>query len=751
MGLWRKIVTTSPGGRFRLVISIPGQNARQSTTADVTTVRGATTQLTSYTSSDPFGDSTASFTFPSITIFDDLDAADLRHWLHDFANVDVYWLPAISASTPTAGTYTPIINPLTNKPDILTPNVYYTGPGPTHTVVPNQVKVWEGYLASMEFSQDDNGSSLVIQCQGALFQHDRYTQKPFYPARPFTLESLIADALNPAKKPHLRTQPLKVQWPVGWSKVAPNYSSHSNALFTPNIKPGTKWSGYQTRSTGAWDRVLTGFVQDNLAVMLTQDDSGVRPGNQWTVGLERQSTANPMGRTPVLYVRDRYKTADFSVWCGTPGISINMTRDTTQVGNIIYGDGTDFDGQVWRNAVIASDGSRTDYLPLAADRTVYPYTGNPSFNRAVFASEEYVKYGAGFGQDQATSSAQQTLRRDQDPGWSGTVTLKTDPTALLPRWLIRAGMTVQLLGFAGTGETGMPFHISQVEASPQSGTVTLTVDTRFRDLLTLEQSLARTRDPLTPTKMLQVNKNSLLIPDVLAPWDYTAGSGFIPKASTGFFRYKPSDEPYPWVSWREKHAPSHYGSWYVRCNANAPDRYHRWSGPIPILSAERGTIQRSEFIACDFYGRPLQVPFHVSIYDRKVPTTAMPRDIHGPSPYINGAFADLDPRTGLPWTASGGSNPLQAPAGLLVGWGNYQQRAGFSPGRESDGTKPTGLLFDDSTWTFDNTGNGKFILHPKPGQRQTASAITLYAQFYCEYSQPVYFMGRLYIQNLGSS
>lgn len=1080
MNTWKDVKTTGLGGRFQLVITKLTPGGRS---VDVTTVRRAETQLSSYSSSDPFGDSTAVFQFPSITPFDDLDAADLGQWLGHYSNVDLYWVPAVSAALPGYSGEPLVINALTNQPDVITPTSLRNFSGVR--TGDNRIKVWEGFLASIGFNSDTGSAQLEIECQGALFQLDRYLQKPFYPPQPWPLELLIADTFDRRRKPNLRTQPLVTTFPAGWKNVVPAYTG--NAVYIPVAKPGSKWTGYSSRQTGGWDHALTGFVQDQLTVMLTDKRSGVAEGNQWTVQHLRQGSASPLGRQPVLEIRDRFRAPDFAMWVGTPGLDIGgLQADSTQSENVVYGEGTDIDGTVWRNAVISNDGSRTDYLPLAASRQVYPPLNNPAFVRGGFVSEAYAladgtpvltptgwraieslqpgetvadpdggtarvlgtfpqgekqlyevrlsdgttieatedhlwryelwlsrdrrkqhvgttaelsarleskynvhlpelgrvdlgdgqvlaidpyrlglllgdgglsgrtglrittcdpeiadefvtthivgpdyyireprlfgqierlglhgkrshekwvpreflwasyrdrlallqglmdtdgtidtharagfcstseqlardveflvrslggrcgvqesdqnvrpvpfpqghtsigrpiwrvtnirfadqsvvpfrlarkvsrmrtkrrvngycvesitpsrralatciavdspsqcyvttgftithntKFGTGLSQVQGVSAAEQQLARDQQPGWSGSIIIRTDPSLILPKWLIRAGMTILLRGFAGTGESGMPFHISAVSVSPMDGSVNLTVDTRYRDLLTVEEALERTRDPLTPVKMLQVNRTSVLIDDIQAPWDYSAGSGYIPKASIDFHRWKPAAEAYPYVDWREKHPPLHYPSWYVKVNAGAPTRAGRWSGPVPILTSEKDTIIRTEFALCDLYGRPLKVPFHVSLYYVNVTVAAMPRDGLGPSPYINGAFESLNPATGQAWPAGSFLAPDQS---MIIGWGNRSagvfNRAGFWPSRETDGASPSGLFVDDASWSYDNTNNPNYNRLAKPGQRQTASAITIYAMFYCEYTSSVYIQGRLFRQNPGVS
>lgn len=742
MSKWSFSTVENLGGRFQIVITKVGRPS-----VDVTYFRNAPTKINSYSNGDPFGDAACVLSFPQITGFDDLDSQDVGAWLGDFASVDIWWVPAQTDRDGVEDLVHNWISPLTNQLDVVSP-IRTAHTNRVGDVVYNdlRIKVWEGFITSMDLTASETDNNLQVQCQGALYQLDRYLQKPFYPPRPVTLESLLQGVFDKHSKPHLRTAPLVIQFPVGWTKLVPPYTGSTS--YTPNAKPGTKWTGYTSRNTGGWDRSLTGFSQDLLAVMLTQNDSGVTPGNQWTIAHQRQAPSMAAGRQPVLLVRDRKRLPDFTIWLGAPGVNVTLSRDTTQVANIIYGDGTGTDGTVWRNAVISNDGSRTDYNPLAASPEIYPYTNNKNFSATAFASEAYYKYGSGFNQDQAIESAGKSLQRDRSPGWSGTLVLKTDPSLALPRFLIRAGMTVKIMGIVGTGDRGMNFHIASVEVSGEDLSVSMKIDTRYRDLLNLEEALARTRDPLTPSKMLQLNRASVMIEDVMAPWDYTAGSGFVPKASTAFHAYKPVAQSFPNADWMRKHPPFMYPHWYIRVNANAPSRKQRWTGGVPILTSEKGTIRRTEFVCVDKYGNIVRNPFHVSLYYTKVDWSFMPFDSSGPSPYITGAFENINPITGQEW---GPDAPhLRPQQSMIIGWGNYAQRAGFSPGRESDGASPTGILVDESTWTFDNTNNPNFNRGARPGQKQSASAITIYAMLYADYTEPLYFMGRLYRQEPGT-
>ncbi len=741
---WQFTEGLHPGGQFRLIMR---KLTRGGAPVPVTQVRGAMTQLQSFGSADPFGDASAVFVFPAITHLDDLKAPDLSRWLDHYADVDLWWIPSIVPGSDYGDWLErdPRINPLTGAADIIAPGEIWVGGQRTKRW--NKIKVWEGFVASIEFG--DETGQLTLQCQGSNFQLDRYLQKPFYPARPWPLEKLIADAFSHKTKPHLRTKPLRIDFPTSWTKKAPKYSGANANVYAPVVKPGTNWTGLTSRQTGSWERALTGFVQNQLTSMITDGKSGVTPGNQWTVQHERASTASPRGRQPVLMIRNRFRTPDFSVQLGAPGVKLSVSADSTQSENVIYGDGTDLNGQVWRNAIVSSDGSRTDYLPLAAARDVYPPNKN-SVHDGRFVTEAYTKFGTGFSQEDASDVASQQLARDIEPGWSGTLQLKVDPSATMPRWLIRAGMTVRVKNFLGTGDAGVPFHISQVQAAPMDGSVELTIDTRYRDLLTVAEAQQRTRDPLTPIRMLQVNRTSVMIEDIQAPWDYSAGSGFIPRASKEMYKNKPRNQPFPQADWVRKHPPLHFPSWYVKVKANAPRPNGRWSGRVPILTAERGTINRVEIFCVDSYGRRAKWPFHVSFYYTPVDVTNMPRRGGQSSPYFDGAFESVNPATGQSWPAG---NFLAPDDKFIIGWGNKAagkfQRAGFYPGSERQGGAPTGLFVDEATWTFDNTQNPDYDRLAKPGQRQQTSAITIYAMFYAEAPITLWFGGRLFRQNPG--
>lgn len=728
MTKWTPAATNAAGGFFTVVVTPPG-----GAPIDATTIRGAYTRITNYTSADPFGWATATIEFPMFTGFDDPNG-EMGQYIRDEAKVDIYWFPAASSAY-ASGHYVVappaspcVINPLTQVVD------KYPG---------EPVILWSGHMASIEIQPDGNG--VQVQCQGALFQADGRLAKPWYPPRPWALEQLIFYYLNPTNFPELGwSAPPKITFPAGWSQVGP---SGPVTVYTPyGVTAGKNYTGYSSRSTGSWNKVLTGFIADLLGVMWTQEESGVVPGNQWTILPQGFMSPSYMRNArPELHVRDRNRTADFSVWYGSPGVDLQPIRDTTSISNVIYGSGTGFDGSEWSNASVNNDGSMTSYVPLAADPRIYPR--DEGYDRTVFVHEEMFKYPSGVALDQALSAASKSLPRDSDAGWTSEMTLKIDPEGLTSRYHIRAGMVVNVKGLLGTGEAGMNFHIAQVSVNPEELTVSMSLDTRFRDLLNLEEALARTRDVMTPAKMLQVNRKSVLVEDIMAPWNYLAGSGFVPKPSMKFHRSRPVATAFPWESWAKKYPPKGSGAkYYVKVNARNSKSKKRWSARVPVLLSQKGTIRRTEFACFDKDGNLLKIPFHVSVYYLPVTVQDMPHQGSNFDPFTTGFFETIQDN-GQPKAANDFTTPDPS---LIIGWGNKDQPAGYSPGRFSDGAEPTGVLVDDAAWAFDMLKNPDFDPNLALGKKEPTSAITAYVMIYAKASEDAYFLGRFYRQEPGT-
>lgn len=806
--------TITAAGRFQIIAKTytPTSYSWGTTTSiaeyDITFVRNVPTEIVSYSHADPFGSATALIRFPGVSGF---DGPNTLPWLTEFTDIDIYWVPI----TPNANGW---IIGLDGTRYSSSATITQGG-----QIELNRIPVWAGYIASLDVTTDSQGFATEAQCQGAVYQLDRYTQKPWYPPRPWSVEGVIEHVFLKTQdyrfhlpiKADLRVDYLGVTWPVGWSKyfVIPRPPLPDTLYDAFGYGPPydyNYWTGYGTRNTGDWSKCLTGFVQDLLGIMYTTDDCGVTSGNQWTLGTPRYKSNttivgdvggsisvndNPL-RQPELYVRERFNPfIHFDVTLGTPGLEVNLQRDSTQFANAIYGEGVGIDGTVWRNAVVTYDGAVTQYAPLAVGTDVHlventapsdgvtdslgqAYDDSYYYSDKGFISEAYYKYGSNFGQEEGISAAAKAAQRDGDAGWSGTIKLKFDParnttsgtsgslwgttvtqdppfydssdttSTVIPRFLMRGGMTMRLRGWQGNPD-GIVLHIAEVQVNVQDLSVDLKVDTRFRDLLTLEEALARTRDPLTPTKLLQVGKRTGLVEDNLAPWDYKAGSGFMTKASREFHIARPQNLLFPYETYTRSRSPSTHPQYYIKVPANAGTTLAKWSAPFPILMGAKGTISRIELCAYDAAGNVLPVEFHFSFYYTFTPATTMPHIGSNFDPFQDGLWYEMSP-TGVEWPVTGAGSEHRPPQYMINGWGNFDQRAGYSPGLYSLKTPKTGKLIDDGSFTWDMLPNKSldFDVNAAPGM-QKESAVTAWGMIYCNYSSPVYFMGRLFRANPG--
>lgn len=817
----------------------------------VTFFRDVPTQITQLTYADPFGDATAIITFPQVTGFDSVSSVP---WLREFTQIDIYRYPCTTTQWWPGEEL--VVNPLTNQR-----NLYLHTKRQDGTPVE---PMWEGFIVSIV----PTPTGTTVQCQGALYQLDYYYAKPMMPARPRSVESQIYRYFNRAYR-GLYTQNLQIEWPDGWSRVYTQtewdeaYSLSGkdvNGRYMPvdlitgaSIGPGHTVTGYMTRYTGSWDKILTGYVQGQLSYMYAAPESGdtLIRGDQWTI------TKRP-GRKPVMWLRQQAREHTCEVWYGQPGVEAQLTRDGTQVTNVMFAEGRganqggDTAWNLWRQpfpkagwciwqpiAAVRADTTEPHQggLPPATGYGLYhffdKYSPEPSSNPQVtgavwpvsggvnnvdmrhlpdgydaayerhfgyWISEKMVTFPDGIDEGTAREIAYNWVAQDSDPGWSGQITLQADPYTPdgqpYSKWDLRAGDILVLRGFQGasTSTIGVnKFHISQVQMDPMNGTVTLTVDTKFRDLLTVEEALAKGRDTLTPVKSLQVNKRSALINDLIVPWNVRQGSGLFPRmASTylvndsfphsntsangqyqsgdlGFFQqagnrpidiFKPayrnggSGKPIGVEGADDRmllnlpagQSPTAYTgqvlqgdkeALFVPVHAGAADAVDRWA-IYPILLSQAGIIMRSEFAVYDQYGNLAPVEFHVSIYTvtpGSVTVDSMP--FHGQqSPLTTaGSFQKYNPETGYKYAAGDNTMPTVEP---VVGWGNIDMPAGYSPKSKiwslptSGGNVPTGMLIDGAPWQYSFYPVGNFT-ESDPGYDITSSDVSAACAVYVEY------------------
>jgi hypothetical protein len=741
MSLQARTLVSESVGYFRVFATPPNGDRRE-----ITIFRGAPVQLDECGFGDPFSETTATMKLPQVTIFDNLGDGDLD-WLVPDCDIDIVWQ--------NTGKY-------------------------------EWDWRWEGYIASFDFSMDGNSASYNVSLRGALFGLDDYLAKPEFPRRPIPYELLISRAFDQEINP-ARLSPLKIVFPDGWDVRVPSSEDtrYQRYLRPWGVRTGQLWTGFTTRGTGSWEPVLTGFVQSLLSVMFAEG------GSQWTI-------RNRGRRRPVLMLRERPTPDDpaiIEIVLGAPGVTFSGSKDFSQRADIIYGSGTDEAGISFNGMQVTPDGLKTYFKPFAHSSSAFPRLNNPFFNSAIKPKEVMMQFQNGVPEVEALKIAQAQLHRFSDPGIVGSITLTTDVMTAggtpLSRLLIKAGDTVRVHGIGGVPE-GYLMHVTTSRVTFSNLTTTLELDSKYRDELTVSEVKARTRDALTPLRMLQVGKYSNTIQDLVLPWSYQDGSGCLPRGSKSFFNeLLPKTAEFPYEDWTTKYPPKDNKNFYVKIGPTATTNSTKnWAGlardgeitmSIPIRMSQAGTIKLSQIAAYDKDGHVLPVKFHISVYLRNtVAADAMPKfawdpDGDGTNPEIEylkpktTAGADITHNYGAfqenpffkgAWERVDENGVLLEPStyqvaensGFVVGWGNYYEPAGYSPGRKTQGSPRTGLLTDTAPWSWDQTADWGL---DQPGGLENPDEYQgiLFVQIYCDDQgdEPVYFMGRFFRQEQGTN
>jgi hypothetical protein len=604
-----------------------GQFYGSSAAVDVTVFRGAPTQINSLGTTDPFGPSVATLGFPAITILEQIGAGDLS-WCQPESNVDICWMH-------------PDGYPITR---------------------------WEGYFHSFDWSEDETNSSLTITCTGAMRQLDNYLAKPEYRYYPRPYEWAIHEHFNLTKRPDLRLAPMAApasSFPAWWTTTF-NAGSAAYPKDKPWLMPhddvahGEKWSGMLTRETGHFEPVLTSYIQGLLANMYT-------PKGQFTLRLDN-------GRLPVLAHRDHLTEPAVGdtlvvdlLW---RGVTMHPTSDYSQKIGVIYGQGRSLSGDAFSGQEVTADGTETYYDPMSYDPQVHPAQFNPKLNKAIMRKEINLQFPDGLTDLEARRAADHQRANFADPGIVGQIILKIDPILYgvgtsVPRATITAGRSILVKGLFGN-QDGILFHITETSIDFEL-TLTLTVDSKFRDYLTVDQVRLRARDSLQPFRMLSITATfDPKVPDLLYPWSYAKGAGVIPKGGgTLFSKWGPSAVkaagvgdpqaiPFPWEEYTTRFPPQRLigGKWkdankgfYIRIPPKDANADYNWANanykpgrrfhdnkkpeytfePYPVLFAAAGSIRMIQIAAYDRTGHVMPVTFHVSVYQAARPQmTAMP-------------------------------------------------------------------------------------------------------------------------------
>lgn len=531
---------TEDWGELRVVID--GQ--------DVTHFRGGLVFPASYQLVEPFGDGPATIGI-SHAVPQEAFGTGALSWLQEGNSVDIVRL----------------------HPD-----------GTTTTVL------WSGYVVTPRPSSSEEDWDWSIDCQGATFCADLQLHKPPTFRDPTDIGSIIADDLN--------------------AVVSRRYQNCTRVT-----------TGILTNQRGASSSTTVEWVQELLGTAVTDDGD-----SQWTVG---RTPGN--ARKPRIHLKDR-DTVHWTVRCGQPGVSEDLSRDPTQTPNVIFGRGVSTAGYAWAGWVypgmhpdsapaypnagagdtlslgdndadtdsgtgvsdyqrrinelgfdhVAVDGvlNSNDIaavreiqrrygllidgiigpqtwaatfdvganvgnldvafrMPLAWDPKVLPRLfnadgsdagANPAYDASVLRVEVDIDYGSGISRSEATRSARAQMARDYPVGWVGTITLRADPNEG-SIFDIREGENIKLQSFAGTGDTGVLLHIASVQVSPADLSVSLTVDQKARDLITIASILERNKEnSANPARMKPGRvRRAKITPDHVVEFDGESAGGIVPR------------------------------------------------------------------------------------------------------------------------------------------------------------------------------------------------------------------------------
>jgi len=444
-------------------------------TTDVTFLRGIPCEVVSYSSSEPFGDELAVIKFPQISPFDTLGTGDLAPFA-DWANVTI--------------------------------NRVYFDTGTNQEVV-DSTWSWSGLWVSQDVERDEASAGTTFHCVGCLYEADFRVALP---------------SLDPVSLSDIGTRIFE-------------RLSGQNFRFTAPVVPAGGL-GVTSPDLGAYQPVLTGLIQDYLAV--AYDSVSLK---QWTV--------TNTGRACTIVLKDT-TTTNWTMSAGVKGLTLRLSRDLTQMTTAIYGSGqSPADGCDWRNAFYPglATGSLFGFLirPLSVDTAVEPnlynsttgeVTGaNGSFNSALVRVERYENFGRLDKATAAGSAGRERVRLGEGagPSYTGTLTLRIDPQQG-GRWVIRAGQNVLLTDVRGNN---LLLHVSRMEASVGDGRVTLTVDTKARDLPTLGAAEQRRNDNTDLVRRKRPTRNqSRIVDDTKVPFDCESGAGVVPTTSLTSLTWK---------------------------------------------------------------------------------------------------------------------------------------------------------------------------------------------------------------------
>lgn len=176
--------------------------------------------------------------------------------------------------------------------------------------------------------------------------------------------------------------------------------------------------------------------------------------------------------------------------------------------------------------------------PLSVDPRVEPllYSAdggqlgpNPAYDKSIIRREVDIDFGTGTTRTQATRDADLLRKRSADAGLTGTVTFRGSDPIGGSRFLMFENQNLQVNGWRGADPL---LHIAEARKSLDDDlTVTLTVDSKARDALSLSAIRERDRDAKADPagRPGNVNRRSRGEQDITAEWDDDSGAGVIEK------------------------------------------------------------------------------------------------------------------------------------------------------------------------------------------------------------------------------
>lgn len=293
---------------------------------------------------------------------------------------------------------------------------------------------------------------------------------------------------------------------------------------------------------------------------------------------------------------------------------------------------------------------RTDYFLRGPDGT--PFDINPNHDSSIVEVEQFISYGEGMKSKQVRRNGRAIINRQA--GWSGTVTLTSDP-AEMSRFSLRAGMMLNVRNLKGAGATGINLYISSVQVDWPGQSVTLAVSTDGRHYLDLlarkERNREAKQDPGAHWR--HQLRRSARTSDVVIGWEGESGAGII--------------HPTPLAA----------GHWNV----------------IPVIACEGGTASRIR-LATD-----APTPYYAAMFAAKVNGDSLDARLGDPSVWV-----DEDSQTDV---FTHNADWLVEDERLLVAaWGTPDEPCGHWPKRHTNNLgEPTahpvtGVHRDDSTFEF---------------------------------------------------